>query len=411
MRRQGSASQGTACRPLQVYRHKRCEDGSIMGTSSKIPGVSTGPPPLPRSPQKGGKPSGIGEAGDGKLRGRIDETRRALATKAALQTLLDPDQAKKVPQVRRSIFLPPHGDTASVARLAHVHSVPHLCLPSCGSVDRQPSIPRDHKLARQTASNGTEVQKSRAEKRREKKLQGMHDQHLENRATTLQSCTASFEQDKMLYYQAIQNPAVQLDFRATLRSGHSGADDAPGRALLLEHSWRRFSDAVTSQAVRISARLRGALQLRVYRGLPRAARSSLRPAEWLLLTPLSALQTFAEQQRVHANKRWQRYHDTIFKSVRQRSSVIFGPTGAAEESAQSFLDQMRASIARSSPTMKRRGAMSALEAAEPVAATVALGAKTLRRKTQESPRMGAVARAELQRGHLPRDVCSLTFCH
>jgi hypothetical protein len=95
------------------------------------------------------------------------------------------------------------------------------------------------------------LQASCAERRRRKKLEGMHEKHLEGRSLTLKSCTATFERDKMLYYKAIQEPVTQLDFPSILRNMCRSSDDAASRAQILRKSWTRFARSVETQAVRL----------------------------------------------------------------------------------------------------------------------------------------------------------------
>jgi hypothetical protein len=99
------------------------------------------------------------------------------------------------------------------------------------------------------------LQASRTEVRQRRKLEGMHERHLESRSLDLQSCTSQFERDKLLYYQAVQNPSVSREFVSSLRTGSNLTDDSARQALLLSQSWAKFSSVVEEQAVCILSQL------------------------------------------------------------------------------------------------------------------------------------------------------------
>jgi hypothetical protein len=96
------------------------------------------------------------------------------------------------------------------------------------------------------------VQASRPGRRKLRGLEALHASHLEQRSVTLASATAQFERDKLLYYKAIPDPAVSLDFQTTLRGElmTMAADDAPARAETLRRAWQRFGRAAKAEAVR-----------------------------------------------------------------------------------------------------------------------------------------------------------------
>jgi hypothetical protein len=97
------------------------------------------------------------------------------------------------------------------------------------------------------------LQESRAGRRKLRQLQGMHEAEQEKRSITLASSTCDFARDKMLYYKAIQDPAVNLDFQTTLRGEVVAAatDDEPARAAALQRAWTNFGRMVKEQTVRV----------------------------------------------------------------------------------------------------------------------------------------------------------------